>query len=345
MNWRVKALWNLAEAFGVIRTVRDQTYPKDPNPEHWKTINGSHVHMDKNGNYDGGAGGKFNGRHHYGPNWRQKAALMNRLTAALHKGIKPQNVVPKATNQGNNGGKSRNGAIINTGKGQNPKPREPSSMGEWATELKKYGADVNFSKINDKVGMANAKEIYEVISENPKIANFINKYGVIVDAKPLGGAHGVTSCYLNPTFGKIRITLDQKSHDSIEAAEKRADLYEKSGFKMPCDKAHAPHYTESHELGHMIEAIVCYERLKNATWVTSKEFKQETNKIKREIIKCAKDIDPNTNFRNYKQYLSDYGKTNPREFFAECYANYRCGKANILGKAIGLWIERWNKNV
>ena len=314
MNWRVKALWKLAEAFGIRRPARDKAYPKDPDPEHWKTINGSHVHMDKNGNYDGGAGGKFNGRHHYGPNWRQKAALMNRLTAALHKGIKPQNVVPKATNQGNNGGKSRNGAIINTGKGQNPKPREPSSMGEWVTELKKYGANVNFSKINDKVGMANAKEIYEVISENPKIANFINKYGVIVDAKPLGGAHGVTSYYLNPTFGKIRITLDQKSHDSIEAAEKRADLYEKSGFKMPCDKAHAPHYTESHELGHMIEAIVCYERLKNATWVTSKEFKQETNKIKREIIKCAKDIDQNTNFRNYKQYLSDYGKTNPREF-------------------------------
>lgn len=91
MNWRVKALWDLAEAFGVRRPVRDQTYPKDPNPEHWKTINGSHVHMDKNGNYDGGAGGKFNGRHHYGPNWRQKAALMNRLTAALHKGIKRNN--------------------------------------------------------------------------------------------------------------------------------------------------------------------------------------------------------------------------------------------------------------
>lgn len=195
-------------------------------------------------------------------------------------------------------------------------------MQEWAVKLKNVGGvDVNFSQINTNVGMENAKEIYEVISGNPKISKFIKKYGLIVDAKPLSGAHGATSYYLDPTFGKITITLDQKSHDSIETAEQRAYSYEKSGFKMPCDKAHAPHYTESHELGHMIEAIVCYERLKNVTWVTAKEFKQKTNKIKKEIIKCAKDIDPGINFRNYKQHISDYGKTNLREFFAECYAN------------------------
>lgn len=136
--------------------------------------------------------------------------------------------------------------------------------------------------------MANAKEIYEVISGNPKISNFIKKYGLIVDAKPLSGAHGATSYYLDPTFGKITITLDQKSHDSIETAEQHAYSYEKSGFKMPCDKAHAPHYTESHALGYMIEAIVCYERLKNVTWITAKEFKQKTNKIKKKSLNVLK---------------------------------------------------------
>lgn len=25
-------------------------WAKDPDPDHWKTINGSHVHLDKNGN-------------------------------------------------------------------------------------------------------------------------------------------------------------------------------------------------------------------------------------------------------------------------------------------------------
>ncbi len=83
-------------------------YAKDPDPKHWKTINGSHVHLDKNGNYDGGAGSKFNGRHHYGPDWRQKSALMNRLAAALHGGVakgqaQGQNVAPKATNGSGSG--------------------------------------------------------------------------------------------------------------------------------------------------------------------------------------------------------------------------------------------------
>ncbi len=46
---------------------------KDNNPEHWKTINGAHVHVDENGNYDGGAGGLFNGKHHYGQGYKEKA--------------------------------------------------------------------------------------------------------------------------------------------------------------------------------------------------------------------------------------------------------------------------------
>ncbi len=98
-------------------------YAKDPDPKHWKTINGSHVHLDKNGNYDGGAGSKFNGRHHYGPDWRQKSALMNRLAAALHGGVaKGQaqgnaQVSAKGTGQGKNvasqvtNGTARNGTI------------------------------------------------------------------------------------------------------------------------------------------------------------------------------------------------------------------------------------------
>lgn len=36
----------------------DKDYPKDPDPENWRTINGSHVHL-TNGKIDGGAGGKF----------------------------------------------------------------------------------------------------------------------------------------------------------------------------------------------------------------------------------------------------------------------------------------------
>lgn len=35
-------------------------WEKDPDPENWRTINGSHVHLE-NGKINGGAGGKFAG--------------------------------------------------------------------------------------------------------------------------------------------------------------------------------------------------------------------------------------------------------------------------------------------
>ena len=101
----------------LIRLARALDYNRDPDPEHWKTINGAKVHLDKNGNYDGGAGGKFTGRHHYGPGWKQKTALMNKLTSALRSGVTQkqaqgnqagnspsQNVASKATSNGGGNG-------------------------------------------------------------------------------------------------------------------------------------------------------------------------------------------------------------------------------------------------
>lgn len=92
----VNNLWKLARALD---------YARDPDPKHWKTINGSHVHLDGNGNYDGGAGSKFNGRHHYGPGWKEKTSLMNRLASALQAGANKSAQTPSNGGQGtpNNG--------------------------------------------------------------------------------------------------------------------------------------------------------------------------------------------------------------------------------------------------
>lgn len=66
-----------------IWKVLDKTYPRDPNPDHWKTINGAKVHIDETGKYDGGAGGKFNGRFHWGPDWKAQNNNVSNLQRAL----------------------------------------------------------------------------------------------------------------------------------------------------------------------------------------------------------------------------------------------------------------------
>lgn len=61
----------------IAARILDAAYAKDPNPENWRTINGARVHVDENGDADGGAGGKFNGNK-FGEDWRngQRSALM-----------------------------------------------------------------------------------------------------------------------------------------------------------------------------------------------------------------------------------------------------------------------------
>ena len=71
----------MADWIGALRRVLD--YAKDPNPDHWRTINGSKVHLDENGNYDGGADGRFNGKHHYGPGWKEQQARRTRTKSVL----------------------------------------------------------------------------------------------------------------------------------------------------------------------------------------------------------------------------------------------------------------------
>lgn len=66
--------------------ILDDDYPKDPNPENWRTINGARVHVDDEGNADGGAGGRFNGNK-FGEDWRsgQRSALLQAASILANK--------------------------------------------------------------------------------------------------------------------------------------------------------------------------------------------------------------------------------------------------------------------
>lgn len=69
----------------------DAEYQKDPNPEHWRTIQGSHVHIDGSGHIDGGAGGKFSGVFFIGKGYKERAKVdadtKAKLSAAWKKVI------------------------------------------------------------------------------------------------------------------------------------------------------------------------------------------------------------------------------------------------------------------
>ena len=80
----------------------DASYPKDPDPKNWRTINGSKVHLTE-GKIDGGAGGKFTGKewtgktkHEFTPKEKPKQEE-TKATAKPKAAPKPQPTVQKAT--------------------------------------------------------------------------------------------------------------------------------------------------------------------------------------------------------------------------------------------------------
>ena len=68
-----------------------------------------------------------------------------------------------------------------------------------------------------------------------------------------------------------------------------------------------------------------------------KEATKQAKTIWQEITQIAKEKNPD--FR-ISQNISEYGKTNYFEAFAETFANSQCGAPNELGKAMNIWLER-----
>ena len=74
-----------------------------------------------------------------------------------------------------------------------------------------------------------------------------------------------------------------------------------------------------HEFGHYLD-------IKLGFVSETKEFKEIYEEEKEHIKE--------------KWKFDGHASSNSQEFFAECFANYECGKPNTLGKAMGIFLER-----
>ena len=94
---------------------------------------------------------------------------------------------------------------------------------------------------------------------------------------------------------------------------------------------------------HLAEFLNMKARVLNAkTLSQSKKILRKWNEnvaddIAQSIYEIAKNNNSNIIINDM---LSEYGKTNSFEFFAECFANLECGKPNELGKALGEYLKK-----
>ena len=144
-----------------------------------------------------------------------------------------------------------------------------------------------------------------------------------------------------------------RGYDFLVSKEKK---FVSTNWSMPCIDKNLPIYTVTHEYGHIFENKVIRGRVdmdvfeqaykakmlekngaKKARDFLKEEEKKQAKTIWQEITKIAKEENPD--FLVSKN-ISEYGKTNYFEAFAETFANSQCGSPNELGKAMNIWLER-----
>lgn len=215
-----------------------------------------------------------------------------------------------------------------------------------------------FGSISDNVKNIDEKLLIENVNElkalNDKYKILKNDNFGYFTSRTMGQAVAYTSGGYTNNAQRINLGLSSgcyKSEEKLRSIENRS---RKSFFSMPFADNKINVYSLTHEYGHMLQSTIATrrtdwkaleeKRVKLNTFdaekirnIYKKEEKKQAKAMYEEITAIAKKNNPNFSL---KDNLSEYGRTNYNEFFAESFANSRCGAPNELGIAMEEWLEK-----
>ena len=220
--------------------------------------------------------------------------------------------------------------------------------------------DIGFGSVSDNVSVIDEKLLTENVTQLKKLNE---RFGALTTEN--NGYFTATSAQRAVAYsqGNFRNLNHQsmslcgnsygRGYDFLVSKEKD---FVSTNWSMPCLDKNLPIYTVTHEYGHIFENKVIRSRVdmdvfekaykakmlekngaKKAMDFLKKEEAKQAKTIWQEITRIAKEENPD--FLVSKN-ISEYGKTNFFEAFAETFANSQCGSPNELGKAMNIWLER-----
>ena len=220
--------------------------------------------------------------------------------------------------------------------------------------------DIGFGSVSDNVSVIDEKLLAENVTQLKKLND---RFGALTaENKGYFTSTSVKNAvaYSQGNFRNINhqsMSLCGNSYgrgyDYLVSKERN---FVSTNWSMPCLDKNLPIYTVTHEYGHIFENKVIrgrvdidvFEQAYNAKMLEKNGAKKAMDFLKKEEAKQAKTIwqeitqiakEENPDFLVSKN-ISEYGKTNYFEAFAETFANSQCGSPNELGKAMNIWLER-----
>lgn len=209
-------------------------------------------------------------------------------------------------------------------------------------------AKTMFASIEDNVKRIDEELLCKNIAQLKKLND---KFGALTEnnigyltSSASGRAIAYTGTAYNRRSERTNLGLVAKYYKDAEVLKNtEIDMRDKK-WSMPFSDEYAQVFSITHEYGHILEAQISKGRTQwggvlGADFVDNprKEEKDQAREIRKEIVAIAKENNPDFNlFDN----ISQYGKTNDFEFFAEVFANSQCGAPNELGDAMNEWLKK-----
>jgi hypothetical protein len=198
-----------------------------------------------------------------------------------------------------------------------------SSRAEYL-KSSKYGKTDRFAVKGANANLNNkqVQAIDRLASKYPLVDETLSKRGLAISTAATKGV-----AYTMRAGGEWRIVFDSTVFASKSSYMDNVWGDISSGYLMPARKSDSVNYVVAHEIGHILQKSMAEKRYgAGFTNVEYIEFAAEyQDRIVARAVKSK---------RNKSDYVSGYAKDNPRDFFAECFANANCGKPNAYGKAL-----------
>lgn len=205
-----------------------------------------------------------------------------------------------------------------------------------------------FASIEDNVKRINEELLCKNITQLKRLND---KFGALTDknigyltSSASGRAIAYTGTAYNRKVENTRLGLVAKYYKDPEELKNTELRMRDKNWSIPFSDEYASVFSITHEYGHMLESVISKGR---TVWGSrigpdyvddpKKEEKKQAKDIRNEIVAIAKENNPDFSML---ENISEYGKTNDFEFFAEVFANSQCGAPNELGKAMLKWLEK-----